>query len=80
LINPNLYSFSGIKSVPGNKPPHFEDSVHGKYAGVLFGAASEKEQLDVVLEDMKYFKELNLKSEEFRNFFYTILHSKDNNN
>ena len=48
LFTPSFYNFatkpeSVIKSVPGNKPPMFEDSVHGKYAGVLFGAASEKE-------------------------------------
>lgn len=31
-----------IKSVPGNKPPIIEDSVQGKYAGVLFSSASSK--------------------------------------
>lgn len=29
-----------IKSVAGHKPPAYEESVHGKYAGVLFSVAS----------------------------------------
>ena len=47
-----------IKSVPGHKPPSYEDTVQGKYAGVLFSIASQTESLYAVLEDMKYFKDL----------------------
>lgn len=59
LYNPLSKFFSTentvIKSVPGNSPPSFEDSVQGKYAGVLFSSASLKESLHLVLEDMQYF-------------------------
>ena len=73
LFNPIFRQFAAqqeaqISSVPGNKPPAFEDSVPGKYAGVLFGVASEQESLNHVLNDMKFFKDLYSKSEEFRNF------------
>lgn len=36
----------------GHKPPVYEDSVHGKYAGVLFTSASKSESLFNVLKDM----------------------------
>jgi F-type H+-transporting ATPase subunit O len=45
-----------------------EDSVYGKYAGVLFSVASQSEALNTVLEDMQFFRELNKESEAFRNF------------
>jgi F0F1-type ATP synthase delta subunit len=35
---------------------------------VLFTVASTKEVLNLVLEDMQFFRELNRDSEEFRNF------------
>ena len=35
-----------------------EESVHGRYAGVLFIASSKEEALHLVLEDIKYLKEL----------------------
>lgn len=42
----------------GHKPPSLADSAAGRYAGALFSAASEKESLDKVLEDMKYVGDL----------------------
>jgi len=30
-----------IQSAPGNKPPSAEDSIEGRYAGVLFTTASQ---------------------------------------
>lgn len=59
-----LYNFATakheieIKSVPNHKPPISEDSIPGKYAGVLFSSASKKEALHLVLQDIKWFKEL----------------------
>ena len=69
LFQPLKFGFATadvkIDSIPGNRPPLYEESVHGKYAGVLFAVASEKNILYDVLEEMKYFKDLYDESEEF---------------
>ena len=36
-----------------------EDSVHGRYASVLFTSASKEESLHLILKDLKFFKELS---------------------
>ncbi|KAM3137461.1 hypothetical protein pb186bvf_010434 [Paramecium bursaria] len=69
----NIYRYSAakeseIRSVPGHKPPAYEETVQGKYAGVLFSVASQKESLHTVLADMKYLKELYETSPEFQQF------------
>lgn len=57
-----------VNSVAGNKAPLNEETVHGRYTGVLFSAASEKKALSRVLEDMNLVKSLMDNSEAFRNF------------
>lgn len=52
----------------GHKPPAFEDTAWGKYAGVLFSTASQSDSLHLVLQDMKYLKELSDSSAAFRQF------------
>ena len=49
-----------------------EDSVHGKYAGVLFSCASYAKALNTVAEDMRYFQKLNKESEVFRAFLSNV--------
>ncbi|EGR28242.1 ATP synthase delta subunit precursor, putative [Ichthyophthirius multifiliis] len=61
-----------IQSVEGNKPPQVEDSIQGKYAGVLFQSASSQSVLHLVADDMKYFQELNQESEVFRQFLSNV--------
>ena len=61
-----------IKSVPGNKAPTNEENTHSRYASVLFKAASKKEALYLVHEDIKYLKELIVKCEAFRNFLVNL--------
>eukprot|EP01016_Furgasonia_blochmanni_P018470 TRINITY_DN2096_c0_g1_i2.p1 TRINITY_DN2096_c0_g1~~TRINITY_DN2096_c0_g1_i2.p1 ORF type:complete len:138 (-),score=55.52 TRINITY_DN2096_c0_g1_i2:701-1114(-) len=57
-----------IRTVAGHKPPMLEESVQGRYAGVLFQCASHQEVLHTVLEDVRYLKDLSNNSEAFRNF------------
>ncbi|CAK64379.1 unnamed protein product (macronuclear) [Paramecium tetraurelia] len=66
-----------IKSVPGHKPPTFEDTVQGKYAGVLFSIASQREALHLVLQDMKYLKELADKSPVFAGFLLNSAYKRN---
>lgn len=49
---------STISSVPGNKPPVREESVAGRYAGILFSLASKNEELHVINEDMTFLNTL----------------------
>lgn len=49
-----------------------EDSIHGKYAGVLFSSASSAKILNKVAEDMRYFQSLSKDSEVFRNFLSNV--------
>ena len=53
-----IFNVSAIKSVPGHRPPRKEDNPSGRYAGSLFSAASQKEQLDTVQEDLEWLQKL----------------------
>jgi len=57
-----------IQSAPGNKPPSSDDSIEGRYSGVLFTTASMQESLFSVYEDMVYLGEIYNNSETFRMF------------
>lgn len=57
-----------VQSAPGHKSPIVEDTIEGRYAGVLFSSASQKEALYNVYEDMMYLAELYNASEHFRLF------------
>jgi F-type H+-transporting ATPase subunit O len=57
-----------INSTPGNKPPSSEDTIEGRYAGVLFSSASEQEALFTVYEDIVYIHALYNNSESFKMF------------
>lgn len=47
-----FFSSATFKTVPGHKAPIREESVDGRYAGVLFSVASKNNELDLVLADM----------------------------
>jgi ATP synthase F1 delta subunit len=64
----SLGEINQVQSTPDNKPPPGEDSLEGRYAGVLFSTASQKEALFDVYEDMMYLSELHKHSESFRLF------------
>lgn len=49
-------------------PPLNEDTIEGRYAGVLFSCASREGALFKVYEDMAYIELLNKHSEEFNDF------------
>lgn len=57
-----------VSSTPDNKAPSSEDTIEGRYAGVLFTSASQKSALYEVYEDMMYLSELYTHSESFRLF------------
>ena len=57
-----------IESTPDHKPPSEEDTIEGRYAGVLFTTASQNSALFSVYEDMKYIQELYRHSDQFRLF------------
>jgi len=57
-----------IQSAPDHKPPTTDDSIEGRYAGVLFTTASQQEALFSIYEDMAYIGELYNSSETFRLF------------
>lgn len=57
-----------MNSAPGNKPPIAEDTIEGRYAGVLFSSASEQEALYAIYEDVVYLKGLYDHSEAFHLF------------
>lgn len=42
-----------IRTVPGHRAPVREETVAGRYAGILFNIGSKNEQLDVINEDME---------------------------
>ena len=62
----SLGSINRVKSTPNNKAPSAEDTIEGRYAGVLFTTASGRESLYEVYEDMMYLSELYTHSECFR--------------
>ncbi len=57
-----------VESAPDHKAPSSEDTIEGRYAGVLFTFASKEGQLYNVYEDIKYLQELYLNCETFRLF------------
>lgn len=57
-----------VQSTDDHKPPMAEDTIEGRYAGVLFTAASQNKALFEVFEDMRYLSELYATSESFRLF------------
>ena len=57
-----------VASVEDNKALSKEDTIEGRYAGVLFTTASQNEDLYNVYEDMQYLRELYKNCEEFRLF------------
>lgn len=48
-----------------HKPPIVEDTIEGRYAGVLFTSASQQDALYDILEDLLYLKGLYDNSETF---------------
>lgn len=54
----NARSFAVISRVEGDRPPIREETVKGRYAGVLFTIASKNGQLDVINEEMAYIAQL----------------------
>ena len=56
------------QSVPNNKALSKEDTIEGRYAGVLFTTASANEELFDVYDDMMYLQELHKNCESFRMF------------
>lgn len=57
-----------IESTPDHKPPSEEDTIEGRYSGVLFTTASQNGALFQVYEDMKFMQELYRHSDQFRLF------------
>ena len=57
-----------VESSPDHQPPSKEDTIEGRYAGVLFTYASTQGQLYDVFEDVKYLQELFTHCESFRLF------------
>lgn len=57
-----------VASVEDNKALSKEDTIEGRYAGVLFTTASQNEDLYNVYEDMQYLRELYKNCESFRMF------------
>jgi len=63
------FVLDGIKrvdSTEGHQPPIKEESVSGRYAAVLFTAASQKSELYNVYEDMAYISSLYQSTERLR--------------
>ena len=54
-----------MNSAPDHKPPVVEDTIEGRYAGVLFTTASQQEALFPIYEDLIYLKGLYDNSEAF---------------
>jgi len=66
-FNKNFFSsIQEIKSVPNHKAPTKEDTVSGRYSETLFTAASRKENLYNVYNDMAYLLDLYKQDESFR--------------
>ena len=50
----SLGNIKQVDSTPDHQPPSKEDTIEGRYAGVLFTHASQSGQLYNVYEDIKY--------------------------
>ena len=55
-----------IKSVEDHKPPSKNDSIEGRYAGVLFTCASKQNALHKIYDDMKLINDLYENTEALR--------------
>ena len=64
----DLGNIKKVDSTPDHEPPSKEDTIAGRYAGVLFTYASKQSQLYDVFEDVKYLQELFTHCETFRLF------------
>lgn len=64
----SLGNIKQVASAPNHEPPSREDTIEGRYAGVLFTYASKNEKLFDVFEDMRYLQELYRHCETFRLF------------
>jgi F-type H+-transporting ATPase subunit O len=73
-VSKDLYSaftvgdIKRVNSTPDNKPPSAEDTIEGRYAGVLFTSASQSEALFTVYEDITYISQMFDNCESFRLF------------
>ena len=68
LFQPFALDVAKVQSTPDNKAPSREDTIEGRYAGVLFTTASQKESLYEVYEDMMYLSDLLKHSEMLKMF------------
>ena len=57
-----------IESTPDHKPPSEEDTIEGRYSGVLFTTASQNGDLYNVYEDLIFMQQIYKNSETFRLF------------
>jgi hypothetical protein len=57
-----------VDTIPDHKAPSAENTIEGRYAGVLFTGASRENSLYDVYEDVAYLREIYEHSEEFRLF------------
>ena len=64
----DLGNIKEITSTPDHKPPSEEDTIEGRYSGVLFTTASQNEALYHVYSDMKFLQGIYKNSEMFRLF------------
>merc|ERR1719327_966143 len=64
----DLGDITVVQTTDDHKPPIKEDTIEGRYSGVLFTTASQKGALYDVYEDMMYLAELYKESEQFRLF------------
>lgn len=55
-----------IDSVPNHKPPSFEDTIEGRYAGALFMSASKAGKLFEVYEDFVFLSHMYDHCEHFQ--------------
>lgn len=64
----SLGTTAKVESTADHKPPSEEDTIEGRYSGVLFTTASQKGQLYSVYEDLMYIKEIYRNSVQFQLF------------
>ena len=64
----DLGDINVLQTTPNHKPPILDDTVQGRYAGVLFTTASQQNALYDIYEDMMYINDLYKESENFRMF------------
>jgi hypothetical protein len=55
-----------IQTTDDHKPPLYDDTIEGRYAGVLFSTASQQEALYTIYEDISYIKGLYDASDSFK--------------